>query len=557
MQITSFWPIILTGIIIISFKQFLLWMYLWQKKEYRGDKMWDYFSLEESKQIVFDKWTKLRIIYLTAFLSASIVANFYWNDLLSAFFGLFTLIFLIASCIEILEFLIKIVLRKQILKPALSAKMILHSGLTVVSVSIIYITFLTNIFGLDLFLSIVLILLIPIIIGYWLLVMFPFDYYFKNKVFLKAKLHRQNLKKLQVIAVSGAYGKTSTKEILDQLLGIKYTVEKTLKNQNSNVSCARKTLKLDNQSDIFICELGSYKLGDGNEIANFILPNCSMITGLNLQHYSLFGSRQNIINAESESLKFLPKKSPVAINWSSQMCRDITIPAGLKLIKYGVPNSKDDAKKFDVYAKNIKLNKDLTTEFELVWDGKTEKLTTNLLSVGNIENLVGVIALALHYKITMAKIKPKLLGLKPAHGALELTKKTNYYEIDDSYNANFDGIKNALDLVKEMQQNKALKIPKSVVFIDDILELGSKSEEIHAKLGKIIADNKVDILVLLGRNFTKTIYQVLSQEGFDLNNVWFWDNKNTQEIKNNLDDFIATNPNSVVLFEGYQSRKFL
>lgn len=532
-------------------------MFLWQNKEYRGDKMWDYFSLEESKNIVFDKWTKLRIGYLSLFLFFTALSNFYWNDSFSSVFGVITLFFLSGSLVEVIEFIIKIVTKKNILKPGLSAKMLLHSFLTIFSISLIYGTFLTSNFGLNLFLSILLVITLPIIIGYWLLVMFPFDYYFKNRLFLRAKRHRQSLTKTQVIAVSGAYGKTSTKEILNQILDLKYSVTKTLKNQNSNVSCARKTLKLDSQTDIFICELGSYKTGDGNEIANFILPNCSIITGLNLQHFSLFGSPENIILAESESLKFLPKKSPVAINWTSPMCREIPIPEGLKLIKYGIVKNAAEQKEFDIYAKNIKLNSNLTTSFDLVYDDKNTTLTTNLLSRGNIENLVGAISLALHYKIPMSKIKPKLLELLPAHGALEISKKDSYYQIDDSYNANFDGVKNAIELLSEMKKNKDLKISKTIVFIDDILELGQKSVEIHHKVGKIIADKKIDVVVLLGRNFASKIYETLSQEGFDINKVWFWDNKNTKEIKQNLDNYLQENSNSIVLFEGYQSRKFL
>jgi len=551
-------------------------MYLWQKKEYRGDKMWDYFSLNESKNIVFDKWTRLRILYISVFLALSILANFYWENWLTNFFYFISSIYLFLTFIEVLEFAAKILTQKNILKPGISAKMLLHSGLTITSTVVLVVTFLTNNFSLNIFLVTLTILLIPIIIGYWLLVMFPFDYSFKNKLFLRAKNHRLLLKKLKVIAVSGAYGKTSTKEILEQILALKYSVEKTLKNQNSNVSCARKTLKLDEKTNIFICELGSYKIGDGNEIADFIQPNCSIITGLNFQHYSLFGSKENIIAAESESLKFLPKKSPVAINWSSQMCREIKVPEGLELIKYGIirndlpkkvlelnQKSTKISKKskitneFDIYATNIKLTSKLTTEFDLIYDGKSEKLETNLLSFGNIENLVGAIALAMNLKVPLTKIKAKILDLKPAHGALEISKQDKFYQIDDSYNANFDGIKNAIELLSEIKKNKDLNIPKSVVFIDDILELGQKSVEIHQQLGKIIAYKKIDIVVLLGRNFSKNIYQTLSQEGFDINKVWFWDSRNTNEIKQNLNTFLDKYPDSVVLYEGYQSRKFI
>lgn len=557
MSASNLWSLFFVPFVLISLKQFLLWFYLWQKKEYRGDKMWDYFSLEESKNIVFDKWTNIRIIYLSIFLLFSVVAIFYWDSRLLQLFAIMTLLLLFLTIIESLEFVFKLFLKKTILKPSISAKMALHSFLNILTIGFLYGTFLTNNFALNVMLSVILILLIPIIIGYWLLVLLPIDYYFKSQLFLKTKKYRQGLNGLKVIAVSGAYGKTTTKDILEQLLSTKFNVEKTLKNQNSNVSCARKTLNLKSETDIFICELGSYKTGDGNEISDFILPNCSIITGLNFQHYSLFGSEKNIILAESESLKFLPKNSPVAINWSSSMCRKIELPKNVKLIKYGIIQNNSEAKDFDIYAKNIKLTKDLTTEFELVYKDKTEKLSTNLLSMGNIENLVGGIALALHYKISMKAIKAKLTELIPPHGALETSKQKNYYKIDDSYNANFDGVKNAIELLTKIKENKSLKVSKSVLFIDDILELGQKSIPTHKELGDIIVKNKIDLVILLGRNFAGQIYHTLSEESFDMDNIWFWDSKNTMFIKSDLQNYLETNPNSVVLFEGYQSRKFL
>jgi UDP-N-acetylmuramoyl-tripeptide--D-alanyl-D-alanine ligase len=539
----------------IFIKQFGLWMYLWQLKEYRGDKMWDYLGLSESQKIVFDKWTVIRFVYIIIFLIFILISNFYWDPILADLYYSLTSIFILLWTLESFELFIKLILRKKLLFPKISSKAALHSLLTITSISSLLYTFSSINISLNIFLFILVILLIPLIIGYWLLVLFPVDSSFKNKLFQNAKKHRLGLKDLKVIAVSGAYGKTTTKDILDQLLGLQKKVIKTLKNQNSNVSCARKTLSLSQDQDVFICELGSYKLGDGNEICDFIRPNAAIITGLNYQHYSLFGSEKNIVTAESESLKFLNDDDPVAINWSSQLCRKIKIPKNLKVIRYGVLNSKKETQEFDIYAHSIKFDGQ-SVEFILNCYDKEVELKTNLLSLGNIENIVGAIALSLEFGVNIKKIKTELTKLVPPHGALHVTNQDWGGIIDDSYNANYDGVRNALQLlgdIKRVKQNK----PVTIALVDDILELGEKSEQIHRKVGEDLSQNNIDYTIMLGRNFSKYIYSSLIQEEYDTSKIWFWNEKNTTEIKNQIKKIKAENEEVIILFEGYQSRKFI
>lgn len=555
-----FWYIFWLLLLPIYLKQFLVWLYVWQLKEYRGDKMWDYLSLPESKKVVYDKWTVVRFFYMGVFLISGIFSTFYWDSFLTDVFIIFTYLFLACLSIEVLEFFLKILLGKKILVPKITSKSALHLVLNLASAVAVFMVLMSSNSSLNLFLSLTLIVLIPVFMGYWLLAMFPLDYYLKISLFEKAKSHRLKLKNLKVIAVSGAYGKTTTKELLFQLLSHNFSTEKTLKNQNTTVSCARKTLSLTDKTELFICELGSYRRGDGNETSDFIRPTISIITGLNLQHYSLFGSKENILLAESESTNFLPDQGMCFLNWSSPMCRELTLNKNIKYIKYGVLTLPEEAGQYDYYAKNLKLNPELYTEFELVTPSQIVKLSTNLLSQGNLENLVGSLAVSLEMGLKIEELKKYLTNLSQPYGSLQIEKTDFGFQIDDSYNANFDGVKNAINLVfqlRNIQKSKA----ESLIFLDDILELGDRSYEIHQNVAKILSSYPPNYLVLLGRNFSNVIYKTLSelnQNGPSTKIEFkFWNGKNKAEIKDYVEKLKRRKTKLIILHEGFQSKKFL
>jgi UDP-N-acetylmuramoyl-tripeptide--D-alanyl-D-alanine ligase len=543
----------LTIFFIIGFKQFNLWMYLWQLKEYRGDKMMDYLNLPESIKVVWDKWTILRLGLLTYYLLFIYLASFFTDEVNSVAVSIFYLLCLF-QILEVLEFLAKIVLKKGFRVPSSSRKVQLHMLLSGGTIFLILpLLIVTDLALVNIVSLITLVLFIPIIIGYWLLVMFPIDYYVKFNFFKKARAHRESLDDLQVVAVSGAYGKTSSKSYLNQLLGSKYKVVYNHKNQNSNVSCARWTMKLTPKTDFFVCELGAYKRGDGAEIAKFIRPTASIITGLNHQHYSLFGSEENIVKTESESIDFLSPGDPVFINWSSPMCHKVFVPDELKLIKYGLAPNKTRAKEYDIYATEVSFDKGYTL-FDLYIEGKKRRLKTNLLGKGNIENIVGSIAVSRYYKLPWKDVENTLLNLTPAPGTLAKTDKKWGTLIDDSYNANLDGVKNALSVLADYKLAK--KSNYTVAFVDDILELGDLAPQAHTDIAEAILKSGIDEVFLTGRNFARYIADYLIDEGFDKTKIHPASDRFFGFVAKDLQK-LKRKKSLVLLLEGKQSGKYL
>ncbi|MEM1312750.1 MAG: Mur ligase family protein [Patescibacteria group bacterium] len=539
-------------------KQNLLWLFLWQSREYRYDKMLDYLSLAESKKVIIDSWTKIRLLtFLVNILVLILQVNYYIQVIA-------IMLFLLVSALESMIYLDR-VLTKKIKLPLPSAKAILVLSLSTISSILLpvflyfYLTefdlelTLISLFSLTLWTTLTL-FLVPFITGYWLLMIFPFDLYAKNKLFQKAKKYRQTLNKLKVIAISGAFGKTTTKEILDSFLSSKYKVEKILKNQNANVSCARKTLKLKKETEFFICELGAYKLGDGNEICNFIEPDCSIITGLNLQHFSLFGSTKNIISAESESLKFLQPEHIAIINWSSPLCHEIKFPQRINIVKCGIEGQNiDNSEDIQYLAKNLNTTLEGTAFDVRVQTEKLNtilKLHTSLISKGVVQNILHAIAYSLeHNLLTQTEIEREVAKLSSIEGRMQLIQKPWGKLVYNQYN-NPDGVSNALELMSTHEYKK-------IAILDDLLELGDKSQAIHSEISNLLFQSKPDLVALLGRNFSEQVRTELVEKGYPNKQILLLEGKNYSTLKTHIKSKIKTEQNALVQLMGYQSKEFL
>ena len=136
-----------------------------------------------------------------------------------------------------------------------------------------------------------------------------------RKIIISKATKLVNKSRAVFIGITGSFGKTSTKEFLFQILAQKYRVAKTDKNYNSEVGVAISILKnLKANTDFFIAELGAYKKGEIKTICQFIRPKYAILTGIGNQHLSLFGSKKKLYEAKAELLESLPKAGIAFIN---------------------------------------------------------------------------------------------------------------------------------------------------------------------------------------------------------------------------------------------------
>ena len=319
-----------------------------------------------------------------------------------------------------------------------------------------------------------------------------------------AKNKLDSMNNLKRVAITGSYGKTSCKNILNDILNVKYNSLATEKSFNTmNGLMITINNKLDKFTDIFISEMGAFRRGEIKEKCNFIHPQYGILTTIGTAHLESFGSRENIQKAKFELIDSLPEDGIAILNMDDEYQTNYEIKSKCTKKWISLKN-----KKADVYASNIKLS-NKGTSFDCTFKDKKEtiKLETKLLGEANIYNILQAVALSYSLGLSLEQIKTGVKRVSTIEHRLELKKNGNINLIDDAYNSNPIGSSMALDVLNMMDGKKIIVTP-------GMIELGDKQYEYNMEFGRHIA-KVCDEVILIGEEQTKPILDGLKKEKYD------------------------------------------
>lgn len=327
-------------------------------------------------------------------------------------------------------------------------------------------------------------------------------------VFLYYKTKAQNklasMSNLKVVAITGSYGKTSSKNILSDILNIKYNALPTPRNLNTfyglMITINNHLTKFD---DIFVAEMGAYVRGEIKGLCKFVKPKYGILTRIGQAHLESFGSEKNIQEAKFELIESLPLDGIGVLNMDDEKQVSYQLKNKCRIIWIGI-----DSEDADVRAVDIKCSKD-GTSFNIIFKGDKKKhpFTTKLLGKHNVYNILASVALGREFGITIEQLKQAVLAVKPIPHRLELKPLGKFYQIADDYNSNPVGAKSAVEVLGMMPGLKVVVTP-------GMIELGDDEEKINEEFGGQIAE-VADYVVLIGEKRTKPIYDGLVKKNFD------------------------------------------
>ena len=326
--------------------------------------------------------------------------------------------------------------------------------------------------------------------------------YYKTKAQNKLK----SMSNLKIIGITGSYGKTSCKNILSDILNIKYNALPTPKNLNTYyglmITVNNHLTKFD---DVFIAEMGAYVKGEIKGLCNLVHPKYGILTKIGTAHLESFGSEKNIQEGKFELIESLPSDGIGILNRDDPKQVSYKLKNNCKIVWIGIDN-----KDADVYATNIKsTSKGYIFDITFKKDKITKTFETKLLGKHNIYNILSAVALGYEFGIRVDKLVQAVKQVKPIEHRLELKKLGRFYQIDDAYNSNPEGAKNALEVLSTMPGDKIVVTP-------GMIELGDKEDEYNREFGRQIAKlSKADYVILVGKKKTKPIYEGLLTSGFD------------------------------------------
>ncbi len=480
-------------------RDILFWVYLWQLKEYRRDRMRAHFELASSKKTFFNKLYFGKIALL---LSAPIL----FMDIWSFFFPIATAIFYVALGLRS----VYSIYLKDLKEPVFTRKAIALCGISVIPLVVFSFLFFYKasaqvFFAALLALDTIAPLIVAGAVGFS---RYPSDY-FKTKTLQRAARRRSILKDLLTIGITGSYGKTSMKELLAHILSAKLKVAKTPANSNSEIGVANCVLSsIPDDSDVFIVEMGAYKEGEIKRICEIVKPQIGILTGINEQHISLFGSLEQIIKAKYELIESLPKSGLAIFNGENDYTRALyektRVPKRMYSLRTFNVSARPDiaAEKIDFIPQSLTKSEGQTKngmQFYVRLGNKKEFFETKLLGRHNVLNILGASLVACGLGMSLEEIKEQVKTFNPPPHTLNILPGINgSMIIDDSYSANPRGAMAALDVLD------GLRGGKKILVMYPLIELGKTASHVHRRLG--IRINKVcDICILISSDFSREI----------------------------------------------------
>lgn len=329
-------------------------------------------------------------------------------------------------------------------------------------------------------------------------------FYYKQKALNKLK----NMNNLSVIGITGSYGKTSTKNILNEILNVKYNSYATPKSFNTPYGLIITINNhLDKFNDFLIAEMGAFYKGEIKGMCDLVRPKYGILTKLGTAHLDTFGNQQNIQEGKFELIESLPSDGIAFLNMDDDLQVKYKLKNKVKKLWYSIGNEKAD-----VYAFDIILNQNGTTfKVKFKNDPKEYLFETKLLGKANVYNILSSILVGFHLKMTPNQLQLGVKKIRPIEHRLELKKYGKINIIDDAYNSNPDGAKMALEILQMMPGKKIVVTP-------GMIELGTKQYELNMILGKQIA-KVADHVILVGKEQTKPILDGLMVSEYSVDKI--------------------------------------
>ncbi len=503
------------------------WVAMWQEKEYRLDRFLVFFRENlKAKQILFSPLNILKTLAIIFYL-ISIITNLFNIPFFYIFYFIYTIQFLI---------ILKNIYSRKIKKPVFTLKAFLIYSLSYLSALILILNPLTDRW----FWYLVVDKLVFLIVAFYIfLLVFPTEI-IEGIIISTASRKIKKRRDILIIGVSGSYGKTSTKEYIAQVLNKKYNLVKTPGSNNTPIGIARTILKnITQKTEIFVVEMGAYKIGEIEEICKIVTPKISITTGISDQHLSLYGNIENVINSENELIESLSKNSLSLFNGNSLYMEKLIKKCKGEKIAYETKHNPNIKKIKIISAHNIKVF-DKKTVFDVKYKNKKYAFKTNLLGYHIVENLLPAIYLGFIKDLNYKEISNVISSLKnPAHTLKTLKINKNSIFIDDTFNSSPESVFSASEYVKIYKAKK-------IIILSPLVELGSNAKRRHEEIGEKLA-NVFDEIYLNNKNYFKEILKGINKskntpliEVLDYKEIYRRINKQGEK--------------TVVLFEGKDAR---
>lgn len=309
-----------------------------------------------------------------------------------------------------------------------------------------------------------------------------------------------------VVGVTGTNGKTTTKELIAYILGMRHNVVKNSGNLNNHIGLPLSLTKIGDGNAYAVMEMGASMVGDIRQLCEIALPDYGVITNVGPAHLEGFGNINNVLNTKLElfdAVKTAALNADDALLMKGVDARIQHAESGTRkhVVTFGILSDAD------VYATDI-THEDRGSVFTLCLRGG--QYTSVVMNVGgrfNIYNALAAASICHALGLGLEEIKAGIESFQGVPMRLEVKELLGVTVISDLYNANPVSMEEA---VRELVR---LRKSRSIAVLGDMLELGAYAEEAHVTLGRWMSGLRIDVFIAVGPMMAKAAEELVSARG--------------------------------------------
>jgi len=347
--------------------------------------------------------------------------------------------------------------------------------------------------------------------------------------------------KAKIIAITGSSGKTTTRELTGQILKNTFKTLTTKGNFNNEIGLPLTLLRLSEEHEWAVVEMGMNHPGEIARLSNIALPDIGIITNTSIAHLEGLGSADNIALAKSEMFQNMNANSLAIINIDDPRFNIMESKAKenskiTEILRFGIN------KNADIKASNISLSNGMTHFSIQQKNGQDIDLSVNCPAPFMVLNAIAASIAALKAGAGENDISKTLKTFQPIKGRMNFIKFSDKLDlIDDTYNANPDSVKQSIKTLALMA-----KKDNSIAVLGDMLELGKDSINLHKEIGMLAIENQISKLYTHGELSSHIVKEAVNH-GFPENNTM---NGTKKEIAEKIMKDVDSFNNSWVLVKG-------
>lgn len=291
---------------------------------------------------------------------------------------------------------------------------------------------------------------------------------------------------LKTVAVTGSVGKTSTRDMVYNILREKYVTGTTTGNYNNDIGVPQTIFTFDDSMEAAVLEIGMDHRYEIHRLVDIIRPDIGIITNVGISHIENLGSREEILAAKLEITDYFTEKNTLVINQDNDMLQAAELSGGYDVVRVGT----DPACGYCV--SSIEDGGTSGVSWTLTAGDREYRICLPIPGAHNALNATLAIAACAILGVTIEQAAAGLARMQLTGKRLTVLEKGGMKIIDDTYNAAPASMKSAIETLLHTEGRR------KVAVLGGMNELGTDSRAYHREIGAFAAAQKVDLILTAG-----------------------------------------------------------